>query len=182
MLGLFFIGTVFHVHAGPNLTFYTKVFPKISKIEAKPIPDPISDDPINVKILIAKNKAGKTLGYIREVTTSTGCNSACLPVIFTLFYDGKKNFKKLLSKKPGLTKINHLPFTDEDYFKLEGILLQNPKSFQKVMHPLEMVDAITSETKKEFVADVVKGAAYSSLRINLYNQQTLKELKKAKSY
>lgn len=145
--------------------------------EVKKISDPISDNPINTEILVAKNSKNKVIGFIREVTTTTGCNSECLPVIFTLFYNQDKVLVKLKSK-PGLTKKYHAKFTDKDYQKLDMILALNPDIFKKVNHPTEMVDAISGATKKEFEIDVVKNAAYTSLRVNLYNQQTLQELKK----
>jgi hypothetical protein len=56
----------------------------------------------------------------------------------------------------------------------------NPKVFKKVNHPTEMVDAISGETKKDYKEHVVKNAAYSSLRVNLYHQQTKMFLKTLK--
>ena len=162
-----------------NLSYYKKVFPAISKKEIIKVPDPISDKPVNTMVLKVFNKAQKHLGYIREIKTTTGCDSACLPVIFTLFYNAEKTLVKLLSR-PGLTKKFHEPFSKDDYQKLDFILLMNPQVFGKVKHPTEMVDALSGETKKEFSTHVVKNAAYSSLRINLYHQQTSKFLKTLK--
>ncbi|EQC45625.1 hypothetical protein [Bacteriovorax sp. Seq25_V] len=163
---------------GPEkLKFYQGVFLDLAKTDSKKIPDPISDNPINTELLVAKNSKNKTIGYIREITTTTGCNSECLPVIFTLFYNQDKVLVKLKSI-PGLTKKYHARFTDKDYQKLDMILALNPEIFKKVGHPTEMVDAISGATKKEFENDVVKNAAYTSLRVNLYNQQTIEELKK----
>lgn len=160
-----------------EIDFYKKVFPTLEKTKKQKIADPISEKPTNTEVLLAYNKNDQLLGYIREVNTTTGCNSACLPVIFTLFYDKEVNFKKLLSRD-GLTKKNHAPFTPEDYQKLELILLMNPKEFKKVGHPTEMVDAISGATLKDYEQVVVKEAAYSSLRVNTYNQQTMNEIKK----
>lgn len=159
-----------------NQDFYKSVFPNAVEQESLKIPDPISDKPINTTILRIKNLSKKTIGYIREIKTTTGCDSACLPVVFTLFYNSDKELVKLKSR-PGLTKKFHAPFTVKDYEKLDLVLLINPTIFKKVKHPTEMVDALSGETKKEFRAHVVKEAAYSTLRVNLYNQQTRNFLK-----
>jgi hypothetical protein len=162
-----------------NLSYYRKVFPEANYQEAMNIPDPISDKPTNKTILKIFNKSKKPVGYVREIKTTTGCDSACLPVVFTLFYTPDKVLKKLQTR-PGLTKKFHAPFTVKDYEKLDLVLLMNPPIFKKVNHPTEMVDALSGETKKEFVPHVVKQAAYTSLRVNLYHQQTWKFLKNLK--
>lgn len=163
--------------ADAKIDFYKKVFPNLNSTKSHKVADPISDEPTNTELLEAFDAKKNLVGYIREVNTTTGCNSACLPVIFTLFYDKNVQFKKLLSRD-GLTKKNHAPFTSEDYQKLELILLMNPKEFKKVGYPTEMVDGITGATLKEYDRVVVKEAAYSSLRVNTYNQQTMAEIKK----
>lgn len=165
--------------AESKLDFYKKVFPNIATTKKQKISDPISERPTNTEVLLAFDQQNNLIGHIREVNTTTGCNSACLPVVFTLFYDKEINFKKMLSRD-GLTKKNHAPFTEADYQKLELLLLMNPSEFKKVGHPTEMVDAISGATLKEYQQVVVKEAAYSSLRINTYNQQTISELKKLK--
>lgn len=159
-----------------KLSFYQRAFADALYIKAIKIKDNISENPINDKILKVFNDSKEHIGFIRNIETTTGCNSACLPVVFTLFYDKDKSLKKLLSK-PGLTKKYHAKFTDKDYEKLSLILALNPDSFLKVKHPTEMVDIISGATKKEYQNDVVKNAAYTSLRVNLYNQDTLNILK-----
>lgn len=155
---------------------YKDHFKHAASADTRTIPDPISDKPINTTVLIIKDSKNKILGYVREVTTTTGCDSACLPVIFTLIYNEKKMLIQLKSK-PGLTKKFHARFTTKDYEKLDLILALNPEIFQKVSHPTQMVDAISGATKSEYVESVVKDAAYTSLRVNTYNQQTLAFLK-----
>ncbi|MFG1493585.1 hypothetical protein [Halobacteriovorax sp. ZH4_bin.1] len=159
-----------------EVNFYQSVFPKASKFKKVTVVDSISDNPINTAIQIAYDENGKKLGFIREVNTTTGCNSACLPVIFTLFYNTKYEFLKLKSKS-GLTKKFHRPMTDDDINRLHLLIGLNPEVFKKVKHPTEMTDALTGATKPEFVDAVVKDAAYSTLRINLYNLDTIKQLK-----
>ena len=163
------------VEAG-KASFYRKIFSSITYIKKLKITDNISKNPINNKILKVYDSQKKHIGYIRNIETTTGCDSACLPVVFTLFYDQSNDLIKLLSK-PGLTKKYHAKFTEKDYEKLSLILMLNPKVFNKVQEPTEMVDIISGATKSEFQNDVVKNAAYTSLRVNLYNQDTLKILK-----
>lgn len=155
---------------------YKEHFKEAVSADITTISDPISDKPINTTLSIIKDSNQKVLGYVREVTTTTGCDSACLPVIFTLIYNEKKMLIHLKSK-PGLTKKFHARFTTKDYEKLDLILALNPDIFKKVSHPTQMVDAISGATKSEFVDSVVKDAAYTSLRVNTYNQQTLEFLK-----
>ncbi len=155
---------------------YTEIFPALASVLTKKINDPISEEAINTKIFIIKDRSEKILGYIREVATTTGCNSSCLPVIFTLFFSYDFSFLKLYSK-PGLTKKGHRKFSASDYFKLDTIIIKNPEIYQNLSHPLEMVDALTGATKKEFKKDVVSFAAFTSLRVNTYFQQTQKWLK-----
>lgn len=155
---------------------YRKTFKNSYSTVILEVKDTISADPVNTAILKVIDKSGKTLGFVREIVTTTGCNSSCLPIFATLFYSKNKTFMTLKSRQ-GLTKKNHESFSELDYQKLELILVQNPKQFIKVRHPKEMVDAITSETLKVFSSVVVERAAYTTLRLNLYNQDTLKALK-----
>ncbi len=139
------------------------------------IPDPISKKSNNKSIYKIYDSKKNLIGHQRHIDTTTGCNSACLPVVFDLFYDKSGKFLRILSKD-GLTKKFHRPFAQEDYARLEMIILMNPNVFKKVGHPTEMVDAISGATLSQFVPSVIKDAAYSTLRINLYNQHTLKFL------
>lgn len=153
---------------------YKSVFSDYTKIEKITIDDPISEAPVNT-ILKKILKGNKVLGFSRDISTTTGCNSACLPLNYVAFYNEKGMFKRLLSTE-GLTKINHSPFSKEDYSRLEFLLVLAPKKLNTVGHPKEMTDAISGATLKRFQEIVVRGAAYSTLRIHLYNQHTLKKI------
>jgi len=157
--------------------FYKRVFAKLHHTKSHAIVDNISENPINKIIIEVFDKQNKRLGFYRNLITTTGCNSACLPIIATLFYSGNKSFLRIGSRD-GLTKRNHAEMEDEDYRKLELILVMAPVEFNTVKHPKEMVDALTGETNKRFVPYVVKAAAYTSLRIHIYNQDTLGLLQK----
>lgn len=156
-------------------SFYLDVFPSANKVIPIKVADPISDNPINTQVLKILNN-DKLLGYVREITTTTGCNSACLPLIYTTFYSARGLFKKLKSRD-GLTKINHAPFTSSDYSQLEFFMVTPNPDFLEIKNPKMMTDAISGATIKQYRGKVVPGAAYSTLRVYLYNQQTQKLLK-----
>lgn len=170
----FYIGSCFSKEEAPEL-LYKKIFKSYTSISEHKILDTISENPINTTVLEFKDKNKKLLGFAREIITTTGCNTACLPIIATLFYSKERSLLALRSRD-GLTKKYHAAFTEHDYQNLEMILLQNPPIFEKVIHPKQMVDAITGATITEFSAFVIKTAAYTTLRMNLYNQDTLKLL------
>ena len=67
--------------------FYQKVFFSAHFKEEIAIKDNISKNPINNKILKIYDKNKNLIGYLRNIETTTGCDGACLPVIFTLFYN-----------------------------------------------------------------------------------------------
>ncbi|MEE3079551.1 MAG: hypothetical protein VX341_09475, partial [Bdellovibrionota bacterium] len=66
-----------------KLSFYQRAFADALYIEAIKIKDNISENPINDKILKVFNDSKEHIGFIRNIETTTGCNSACLPVVFT---------------------------------------------------------------------------------------------------
>lgn len=151
-----------------------QVFPTLTSLSKKLISDPISENPINTALYSAF-QGTKHLGYIRPIETTTGCKSACLPISYMAFYTSTGDYLKLKSI-PGLTKINHTPFTPNDYAELDLVLVLVPEELSRVEDPKDMTDALSGATSKQFEKSVVKGAAYSTLRIHKYNQQTIKQI------
>ncbi len=164
----------FNTRAGIDLSLVKKAFPNYTKMEKLEVIDSIGDKPVNTSLYKVFKKNGLE-GFARSIETTTGCNSACLPISYTSFYDAKGSYLKLLSRV-GLTKIGHAPFTDQDYAKLDLILALAPKELGEVVDPKDMTDALSGATLKTYAQSVVKGAAYSTLRIHLYNQLTLKQI------
>ena len=154
---------------------YQKVFPTFSKIETIKVSDEVSAEKNNRKLLVVFNNK-KRIGFIRNINTTTGCNSACLPIKYSSFFNAKGEYQKLISP-PGLTKIYHNPMTVEDLGKLDFILAIAPKILNGIKDPKEMTDALSGETFKKYKEVTVEGAAYSTLRIHLYHQETLKHIK-----
>jgi hypothetical protein len=142
------------------------------------VEDKISESPINTELLRVSTSK-KPVGYARVIATTTGCNSACLPINYISFYDNQGKFLELISKD-GLTKIGHAPFSVEDYSNLEFILVMAPKILNSILHPKQLTDALSGATLKKYKGSVVEGAAYSTLRIHLYNQNTINIIKSLK--
>ena len=155
-----------------NLSYYRMAFLDAYYFEALPIEDPISTPATNKELLKIYNDRYQFIGYIREVSTDVGCDSFCKPLDFTLAMDPKATFLKLLVYEP-LTKLGHAEFSQADYLKLHEILTTPPTSYQTILQPDDMIDALTGATKLELVNDVVGTAAYTCFRIHLYKQQTL---------
>lgn len=149
-----------------------KHFSGYTTTEKISIKDTVSVEQNNNSFFVVK-KNKKILGFFRKFNTTTGCNSACLPIIYTSFFNAKGEYIELFSP-PGLTKIYHAPMTAEDLARLDFILAMSPKEFEKIKNPKEMTDAISGETLKPYKELVVEGAAYSTLRISLYHRETLK--------
>jgi len=186
IISLLLILISFHLLAKPSdrknpERLYKKIFKTYASKLTHKTQDTISENPINTTVLEFKDKENRTVGFARELITTTGCNSACLPIKATLFYNAKKQFISVQSRE-GLTKKDHAAFSASDYQNLDLYLLQNPKVFRQVKNPKLMVDALTGETLKTYAPYVVKNAAYTTLRLNLYNQDTLSFLKRMQDF
>jgi hypothetical protein len=151
---------------------YLKVFKEARVIKTLTIPDPISDDPVNTTIHAVYN-GEELLGYIREIKTTTGCNSACLPIIYRSFHTPVGELITIQSDE-GLTKKDHVQFTPADYLTLESIVAKKTTAFDKLKHPTQMTDALSGATLTTYKPLVVPLAAYTTLRVYYYNQQTKK--------
>lgn len=152
-----------------------KHYPAYTSIKKISIKDTVSAEQNNNQLhIVLKNK--KAIGFFRKINTTTGCNSACLPIIYTSFFNEKGEYIELFSP-PGLTKIYHAPMTTEDLARLDFILAMSPPEFEKIKDPKEMTDAISGETLKQYKEMVVEGAAYSTLRISMYHRETQKYIK-----
>ncbi len=157
--------------------FYKNVFSKALYQESiTGIRDNFTGNKVNNTYIKISDKNKKLLGYIREIATSTGCNSECKPLIFTLVISTKLKFLKVMNREP-LTKYGHMKLTAEDYLKLGTLLSHPPASYKTINDTQEIIDAITMETKKEFKGDVVPLAALSTYRIYQYLIQTIKFIK-----
>ena len=153
---------------------YKTVWPKADKVQTIQIEDRVSKEKNNKTIdLVYKDK--ELLGFARVINTTTGCNSACLPIKYKIFYDNKGNYKELIGD--GLTKINHTPLTEEDLAKLNLFIISPPSLLIGMENPLELTDALSGATLKKYEGSVIKGGAYSTLRIVTYHLKTQEHIK-----
>jgi hypothetical protein len=166
------------ITSGKTFKSYNEIFSNLDKIHRRKINDKISETPINTEVYLLKSK-GKLIGFAREIRTTTGCNSECLPINYTAFYYPDGAYLTLTSRD-GLTKISHAPFTKDDLIKLGYLLELAPEEFRGIGHPTELTDALSGATLKKYENLVVKGAAYTTLRIHLYHQETLEFIKNFK--
>lgn len=173
---LFFISIVFiysglDSHAKEKKSFAWKGMTHTKSFTVK---DTVSEEKNN-SIIRAVYNGAKLLGFVREIATTTGCNSACLPIKYVSYYNNNGKYLKIDGDQ--LTKINHTPLSAEDLAQLDIFIETPPEKLLEVDHPLGLTDAITGETLKKFKPFVIKGGAYSTLRIVLYHLETKKHLK-----
>ncbi len=151
--------------------FQNAFFESIKKIDTID-----EEDGVNKHYKEIYNKKNKLIGYLREVSTTTGCNSLCKPLNFALALNENLKFRKIISKEP-LSKLGHRNFTFDDDLKLDSLLKQPPGIYIKFKSTSDLVDAITMATKKEYKYYVVPTAALSSFRIYQYVKHTIDFLK-----
>lgn len=111
--------------------------------------------------------------YYSSIKTTVCNDSLCQLVSLILYWDLAGYFTNFdtLTGKP-LTKYDHLPFTAQDYLKLQMTLSEeNSILGEKTRDELldknltrysEKIDAVTAATAREIRASVVEGALYST--------------------
>jgi hypothetical protein len=158
--------------------YYKDAFPDVAYQSSHPIADTITEGNANSTYLRVYDAAQNFLGYVREISTTTGCKSLCNPLLFTLTFVADRAFKKVLAPVP-LTKLGHAEFEDADYKKLNELVANPPESFKNVSKPMDLVDGVTHATKPEHQNSVVHEAAFTSFRVYQYERQTVQEIEAA---
>lgn len=134
---------------------------------------PLSDDPdrdsAKIEIQAQYDSLNILDSYSAHISTPVCEGSKCYTIEIIFHWDliGRFQHFDTLSGK-GLTKLDHIPFTREDYRKLEAIL-KNPLSRLAAYSNEELVketrssaiDGITGATNVELKASVIEGAVYS---------------------
>lgn len=122
----------------------------------------------NKFLLAALNKDSETLGYLRMVRTTTGCQSGCAPVVFALMLDksGAVQHVHESSAEP-LLKIYHQRFTEEDKSRLVEIAKLTPQAIDEVPTPSDLANHQSWPPQTYTFAKpwVVEGAAYTTSRV-----------------
>lgn len=134
-----------------------------------PINDFVASDTLKIEVQIYYDSLGLLDIYSGRVTTPVCEGNKCYTIEIDFYWDiiGRFHHYDTIPGK-GLTKLDHIPFTIEDYRKLE-IILRNPASMLAAYSMEELVketrssaiDGITGATKAELKESVIEGAVYS---------------------
>jgi len=126
-------------------------------------------DSLKIQVQVKNDSLHLLDGYMGHISTPVCEGSKCYTIEINFYWDliGRFIHFDTLSGK-GLTKLDHIPFTSEDYRKLEAIL-RSPTSMLAVYSKEELVketrssaiDGITGATKVELKESVIEGAVYS---------------------
>lgn len=166
-----------------SFCFYFISFPTTVP-EKKPGSYPFCDYPLkeelykeatenNNEIFLARDSFQNPLFYYSNINSPVCYDNTCKPLQLKLFWDVCGNFLgfEIPAGKP-LTKKDHKPFTQLDYYTLYTIL-NNPKAEISRMNKQDLVnfqtlagpDAVSGATSSEVKAMVVDGAAYSTFTL-----------------
>ncbi|WP_051568378.1 hypothetical protein [Crocinitomix catalasitica] len=115
-------------------------------------------------------KDGMPTEYVSDIFTPVCTSSDCMPIRIRIYWDFAGNYVRYeLPENEILTKIDHLPFTAEDYLQLDKIL-KDPNSRLKDFNMDELVqpgqaksevDGVTGATDVALKNSFVPGALYS---------------------
>ncbi len=123
----------------------------------------------NNSILWALDKNEKTIFGFRPISTTTGCNSGCSPVVFHLKFDAKGNVVDLIEDPNELLRKKwHKAYTRSDKAKALELAKRIPEKLMSVLEPKYLADDLnhyppqTWTTLKDYL---VNESAYTSYRI-----------------
>lgn len=130
--------------------------------------DTIPND--SIYICFAANKF--PYAYYREIFTNVCSEELCLPVSLLIYWSPGGDFLGYTIKNNEIfTKLDHIPFKEEDYLRLHN-LLDDPQSILRNYKMRDLVsnnpdssrevDGITSATILDVESYVVKGAVYTT--------------------
>ncbi|SEN65126.1 hypothetical protein SAMN05216436_11976 [bacterium A37T11] len=124
------------------------------------------------QLKLAFDSVGKPAYYHSSVYTEVCTDSVCKPVFINLYWDLLGNYQRYdFPNGEILTKIDHQPFKEEDYQRLQDIL-SNENSLLKEFKVEDLidsstqrlsdsVDAVTGATNKTIKSEVIDGALYT---------------------
>ena len=139
------------------------------KSDSVPVTNFHAEDSISVDVLALYDSAGLLDGYKAEVFTPICEKDKCYAVTVDFYWDLMGRFVRY-DTLPGeaLTKLDHIPFEEEDYLTLHRILreAQSPLARyekEELVRDTRMseVDGLTGATISEIKNSVISGAVYS---------------------
>ena len=123
----------------------------------------------NFWVRAKKDSTGLLAGYLTDLKVPVCEDKVCYDVEIAFHWNliGEFDHFKVSEKAP-LTKLDHVPFSKEDYQKLERILKSKDLSFVK-LNPKELVepntdpkvDAYSGATKTTIKNEVIEGALFT---------------------
>lgn len=138
----------------------------------KTLIESLQTDSLRYDMYLLEDELGQAEGYMAEIFTPVCHTNECYPVYIDFYWDLLGNYKKYeVPEGELLTKLDHIPFDDEDHEKLQEIL-SNERSLLKEYKIEELVgstqtvaangvDAVTGATLKTIKNEVIDGAVYS---------------------
>ncbi|AEL27533.1 hypothetical protein [Cyclobacterium marinum] len=138
----------------------------------KTLIESLQTDSLRYDMYLLENELGESEGYMAEIFTPVCHTNECYPVYIDFYWDLLGNYLKYeIPEGELLTKLDHVPFDDEDHEKLQEIL-SNERSLLKDYKIEELVgstqtvaangvDAVTGATLKTIKNEVIDGAVYS---------------------
>lgn len=132
----------------------------------------VETDSIRYELFVLEDAEGTARQYMAEIFTPVCHTDKCYPVYINFYWDLLGNFRHFeMPEGEILTKLDHIPFEEKDYGKLEAILT-NENSILGDYSITDLVvstttaesngvDAVTGATSKTIQNEVISGAVYS---------------------
>lgn len=128
----------------------------------------LTNDSMLLDVYETFDPAGVLSGYRAHVLSPVCEDGKCYEAELDFFWDRLGHFThfEIDPAKP-LTKLDHVPFSTDDYRKLDSILLTQSPSFihlrrsELVVDPGKDLDGVTGATVKAIKKDMVPGAIYT---------------------
>jgi len=132
----------------------------------------VETDSIRYELFVLEDAEGKDMQYMAEIFTPVCHTDKCYPVYINFYWDLLGNFQRFeMPEGEILTKLDHIPFEEEDYDQLEAILsnensILGDYSIKDLVGSTNTaesngVDAVTGATSKTIQNEVISGAVYS---------------------
>jgi hypothetical protein len=145
------------------------LFGSNEKFQEKPISTFVVADTISASLHVKRDSAGLPDGYEATVFTPVCETERCYAIEIILHWDLIGNYVKFDTLPGGeLTKLDHIPFTKEDYQKLNSILSNNNSALGAYSKDelvknsrTSALDGITGATIQGIKDAVINGAVYS---------------------
>ncbi len=165
-----------------HVGLYSEVdtIPSLKKYEIK------LNDTSDFTLLLIHDKEENPVHFVGQLRTPVCHTGECLPIALDIYWDLLGNYQKFeLPRDRILTKLDHIPFTNSDYEKLQKIL-SNEYSILKNYNIDELVggksipveggiDAVTGATLKTIKNEVVDGAVYTCYTLWHYVHGLIKD-------